>query len=207
MDEVKENLFIYDKTKKHLFQVRWFNSLSHKMNAILFKNVGYSSARIINILGRFTFNNKPIKIVMVEYDKNNIIDNTDDDDNNELDLSVIDDDEAEDKQTTFDKNQKNKINVRTYIKTGYDKTNLTDTNENYIINGGENQPEKMGVEYNDMNFKIETETNNSQIKEEFKNIFSKMIITNKKNAYLQTKNIKFKSTRSKKNKNKTTQNY
>ena len=37
MEKVNENLFIYDKTKKELLQIRWFNSLSYKMNAILFK--------------------------------------------------------------------------------------------------------------------------------------------------------------------------
>ena len=68
MEKVNEILFIYDRTKKHLLQIRWFNSLSYKMNAVLFKQVGYSSNRLINILGRFTFNNKPIKLIMSEYD-------------------------------------------------------------------------------------------------------------------------------------------
>ena len=40
MNEVNENLYVYGKTNKQLLQVRWFNSLSAKMNAILYKNVG-----------------------------------------------------------------------------------------------------------------------------------------------------------------------
>ena len=100
MDEVREILFTYDKTKqKHLFQIRWFNSLSHKMNAVLFKNVGYSSNRMINIMGRCTFNNNPIKVVMVECDENHINESTDGEDDNENELSIIDNDydEADDK--------------------------------------------------------------------------------------------------------------
>ena len=50
MNEVNENLYIYDKAKKQLLQIRWMNSLSEKMNAILYKNVGYSSNRMIGFL-------------------------------------------------------------------------------------------------------------------------------------------------------------
>ena len=95
MEKVNEKLFIYDKTKKQLLQIRWINSLSQKMNAILFKNIGYSSNRMMNILGRFTFNNKPIKMVMIEYDKYNN-DNTDEEDDDN-DLLIVDNDEEEDK--------------------------------------------------------------------------------------------------------------
>ena len=61
------------------------------------QDVGYSSNRMTNIMGRFTFNNKPIKIVMVEYYKNNINENPDEDDANANEVSIIDndDDEAE----------------------------------------------------------------------------------------------------------------
>ena len=143
------------------------------MNAILFKKIGYSSNRLINILGRFTFNNKPIKIIMIEYDINNVNENTDEenDDDNEKELIIDEDnneDDEPDKKILFDKNQKVKINVRTYLKSGYNYTNLSDTNENYIISNYQNQPEKMGIEYNDINFKIQTEINNNQLKEELK---------------------------------------
>ena len=69
MNEVKENLFVYDKTKKQLLQIRWYNSRSEKMNGILYKNIGYSSNRMIEILSKYSFNNLPIKIIMIEYDK------------------------------------------------------------------------------------------------------------------------------------------
>ena len=195
MKKVDENLFIYDKTKKQLLQIRWINSLSQKMNAILFKNIGYSSNRMINILGRFTFNNKPIKMVMIEYDKYNHNDNTDEDDVDN-DLIIEDNEGEEDKKICFDKNQQVKINVRTYLKDGYNYTNLTDTNENYSITKHQNQPKEMGIDYEDMNFRIPTEINNNELKEDFKHIFFKMIVTDKKIEYLQLKNIKVKTTKS-----------
>ena len=87
--------------------------------------------------------------------------------------------------------------MRTYIKSGYAQSNLTDTNENYIINNFQNQPGKMGIEYNDMNFKIETESNKNNLKEELKNIFFTLIVTDKKNEYLQVKNITIKPCKAK----------
>ena len=146
--------------QKQLLQIRWFNSLSYKMNAILFKNIGYSSNKMVNILGRFTFNNKPIKIVMIEYDKNIKKENTDeenDDNDNENELIIVDDEEDEThKKISLDKNQKVKINVRTYLKSGYNYTNLSDTNENYVISNNQNQPNERGIECDDVNFRIQT---------------------------------------------------
>ena len=65
------------------------------MNSILFRNVGYWSNRMINMMGRFTCNDKPIKKVMVEYDKNIINENTDEEDDNANELSIIDNDDDE----------------------------------------------------------------------------------------------------------------
>ena len=67
--------------------------------------------------------------------------------------------------------------MRPYIKSGYNQTKLTDTTENYIINGFHNPPGKMGVEYKDMSFEIQTEIDNNNLKEELKHIFFLMIIT------------------------------
>ena len=138
------------------------------MNGVLFKNVGYSSTRMINILGRFTFNNIPIKSVMIESDKHNNNENTDEDDEN--DLTIIDNDDDDNDETsnrkcTYDKDQQIKINVRTYIKNGYNYTNVSDTTENYMISNTEKQPEERGIEYKDVNFRIQTVINNKDLKQ------------------------------------------
>ena len=92
MNEVKDSLYIYDRATKQLLQTRWIDPLSGNINAELQKHVGYSSPRIIEILGTYLFWNIPSKIIMVDYDTIN--DNTDDhtnDGNNEL--SIVDDDD------------------------------------------------------------------------------------------------------------------
>lgn len=197
MDQVSENLFVFDKTKKQLLQVRWYNKLSNKMNGIIHKKIGYFSNRLINILGRFTFNDKPIKIVMIEYDKANEMTDTDENENNDSnELYILDDenDENDEKKIPYDKNQRIKINVRTYLKTGYNYTNLSDTNERMTISHLENQPIVKGIDYQNMNFIIQTEINNNQLKNELNNIFFTMIITDKKIEYLQTNKIKMRAT-------------
>ena len=154
------------------------------MNGVLFKSIGYSSHRMVYLLGRFTFNNIPIKIIMIEYDKNNNNEKTDEEDEN--DLTIIENDEVDDKdeiknkKCNYDKDQLIKTNVRTYIKTGYNYTTLSDTTENYIISNLENQPNQRGIEYKDMNIMIKTAIDNKMLKEELNNIFFTMIITDKK---------------------------
>ena len=197
MNEVNENLFVYDKTKKQLLQIRWYNSKSDKMNGILYKNIGYSSNRMIEIVSKYSFNNLPIKIVMIEYDKNNVNNSTDEEDD-EKELIIVDeeDDDKANKKEVIDKDQKVKINVRTYLKNGFNETYLSDTNENYKISTLQNQPEQRGIKYKDMNFKIQTEKH-IKVKDDLKDVFFTMIITDKKIEYLQIKKIKTRKTNSK----------
>jgi len=121
---IYENLIIYDKTKKHLLLVRWFNGLSMKMNGILFKKISCISNRIINIIGKMTFNNIPIRIITIEYEdkrtnKEKENDEKDDEENDEEDgeLIEIDKEEIEDDKEEIDRKQLIKINARTYLKT------------------------------------------------------------------------------------------
>jgi len=91
MNNIYENLIIYDKTRKHLLLVRWFNSLSIKMNGVSFKHVSCISNKSINIIGKMTFNNVPIRIITIEYDdkRTNTNDDEDDEDDNTDELIEI----------------------------------------------------------------------------------------------------------------------
>lgn len=198
MEKVSENLIIYDKTKKHLLLVRWFNGLSLKMNGIIFKNISCLSNRIINIIGKMTFNNVPIRLIMIEYEdkrKNKKDDEKEQDEDDEDNGELIEIDKEEDKADEIDRKQLIKINVRTYIKIGYDKSLLSDKSEQYKISKNDNQPKQRGIEYGNMNFEILTEDEGT--KKDNNNIFFKQIITNKKIEYLQQKEmIKKKQTKS-----------
>ena len=57
----QKKIYTYDKAKQQLLQIRWINSLGEQMNAILYKNVGYSSNRMIEVLGKYSFCNIPVK--------------------------------------------------------------------------------------------------------------------------------------------------
>ena len=57
----------------------------------------------------------------------------------------------------------------------------------------------MGIVYNDMNFKIETEIDKNNLKEKLKHIFFTLITTDKKIEYLQVKNITIKQCTAKEN--------
>ena len=103
------------------------------------------------------------------------------------------------KQISFDKNQKVQIKVRTYIEYGYNYTNLTDTSKTYLINSFQNQPEKMWIECKDMYFKIDTEIDNNNVKEELKHRFFTMIITDKKIECLQVKTSQLNSVNQRRN--------
>ena len=193
MECINETLIIYDNAKKQLLMVRWFNGLSYKMNGILFKNVSCLSNRMIYILGKMTFNNIPIRIIMIDYEtdkktKEDDDDNDDDNDDNDEELFIIDNEEKIDK---IDRKKKIKINVRTYLRNGYDKTILTDKKDDYKITKNQNQPNNRGIEYDKFNFKISTE--NDGTKKENKDIFFKQVITNKKIEYLKQNQLKKKS--------------
>jgi hypothetical protein len=206
---IYENLIIYDKTRKHLLLVRWFNSLSLKMNGILFKKISCISNRIINIIGKMTFNNVPIRIITIEYEdkrtnqeKEKDDEEKDDEENDEEEngeLIEIDKEEIEDDKEQIDIKQLIKINVRTYLKTGYNKTLLTDKSEQYKITKNDNQPEQRGIDYGNMNFEILTEDEGT--KKDNNNIFFKQIITNKKIEYLQQKEMMKKKNLKRSNQN------
>ena len=191
MEQVSENLIIYDKTRKHLLLVRWFNSLSGKMNGIIFKNISCLSNRIINIIGKMTFNNIPIRLIIIEYEdkrKNKKEDEKEPEEDDEEDNGeLVELDKEEDKTDEIDRKQIIKINVRTYLKVGYDKTLLSDKSEQYKISKNDNQPKQRGIEYGNMNFEILTEDEGT--KKDNNNIFFKQIITNKKIEYLQQKEM------------------
>jgi len=179
--------------------VRWFNGLSLKMNGIIFKNIPCLSNRIINIIGKMTFNNVPIRLIMIEYEdkrKNKKDDEKEQDEEDEEDNGeLVELDKEEEKTNELDRKQLIKINVRTYIKIGYDKSLLSDKSEQYKISKNDNQPKQRGIEYGNMNFEILTEDEGT--KKDNNNIFFKQIITNKKIEYLQQKEmIKKKQTKS-----------
>ena len=46
------------------------------------------------------------------------------------------------------------MNVRTYLKHGFNDTYVSDTNDNYVISLSDNQPNKRGIQYKNINFKV-----------------------------------------------------